>query len=88
MAKKLGLQQILRDRRGVDGNEGLVGPWTVAMQGPRHQLLAGTRLTGNEHGRMRQGEATDGAKDLLHRWRLPENLGHQALFLRRTSLVH
>ena len=43
------------------------------MQGTRDQLLAGARFAGDHHrgGRLRQ--AADGAKYILHCWRLAEN---------------
>ncbi len=43
------------------------------MQRARHQFLARARLAGNQHGRMRLREPSDGAEHLLHRRRLPED---------------
>ena len=41
VAKELGLEQVLRDRRRVDGDERPRGAWTVTVQRPRHELLPG-----------------------------------------------
>jgi hypothetical protein len=41
MAEQFGLEQILRDRRGVQGNERLRGAWAVLVQRVSNELLAG-----------------------------------------------
>ena len=42
MAKKLGLQQVLRTCRGVDRDEGTRCARTMPVQGARHKLLSGS----------------------------------------------
>src|SRR5258706_942752 len=45
------------------------------MQRPRDELLAGSRVAGDQHRGMGLRETSDGAEHLLHRGRLPEDLG-------------
>ena len=75
MAEQFGFQQILRDCRGIQGNEGLRRARTVFMQRPRHQILAGAGFAGNQYGDIRLRQPADGAKDILHRRRLAEDFG-------------
>ena len=42
-----GLEQLGRDRTGMDRNEGALKPGAQAMDGSRHQLLSGARLARN-----------------------------------------
>ena len=49
MAEELVLQQVVGNRRAVDCEEHRVRVGTAGVQGPRHQLLAGARLAGDEH---------------------------------------
>ena len=44
VAEQLGLEQIARNRRGVQRDEGLAGARAVVVQRARDQLLAGARL--------------------------------------------
>ncbi|MPN01383.1 hypothetical protein SDC9_148592 [bioreactor metagenome] len=88
MAEQFGLQQILGNRRRVDGDEGLVGAWAMPVQGASDQFLAGTGFTGDQHCRMRQRQAADGPENLLHGRRLTQNLRDQPLLFGRTILVH
>jgi hypothetical protein len=81
VAEQFGLQQVLGYRGRVDGDKGLVGTRAVAMQGTRHQFLAGTRLAVDQHRGMRLRQAADGAEHFLHGRRLAEDLRHQSLFL-------
>ena len=74
VAEELALHQILRDRGRVDGDEGLLRPRAVRVQRPRHQLLAGAGLAGDQHRDLRLGQAADGAKHLLHGRRLADDL--------------
>ena len=64
--KQLALQQVLRNRGGVNRNERLGGARAVTVQRARHQFLAGARFAVDEHRRMRLGKTADGAKHLLH----------------------
>ncbi len=88
VAEQFGFEQILGNRRGVDGDERPFGTRTVPMQRTRHQFLARTGFAGDQHGGVREGETANGPEDFLHGRRLAENLRHQALFLSRTTLVH
>jgi hypothetical protein len=74
MAEQLGLQQLLRDRRGIDGDEWLGRARTVPMQGTRDQLLAGPGLAVDQHGGVRLRKAADRTKHLLHRRGLTQNV--------------
>src|SRR3569832_2224686 len=67
-------QLVTRDRRGVEGDEGFVGAWAVAVQCTRDQLLAGAGFAVDEHGDIRARESTDRTKYLLHRRRLTDDL--------------
>jgi len=87
VAEEFGFEQVAGNRRGVDGDEGLVGARTVSVHGARHQLLAGARFAGDQHGGARLTQATDRTKDFLHRGRLAEDFRHQSDLVRRTTLV-
>ena len=60
----------------------LAGPRAVAVQRARHELLARARLAGDQHGRVRLRKSPDRAEYLLHRARLPEDLGRVAVLRR------
>ena len=77
VAEQFGLQQLLRDRRGVDGDERPTRSRAVAVQRARHQFLAGARLAGDHHRRVGLRQAADRAEHLLHRRRLAEYLRHR-----------
>ena len=49
VAEKFGLEQLARNRRGVQRNEGLGRARRVLVQSACHQLLAGPRLAGDQH---------------------------------------
>jgi hypothetical protein len=44
MAEQFGFQQVARNRRGVDGDEGFARTRAVAVQRTRHQFLARYRI--------------------------------------------
>ena len=75
MAEQLGLQQVLRDRRGVDGDERAVGARRMLVQRARHQFLAGAGFAGDHHRHVALRQAADGAEHVLHRRRLAQHLG-------------
>ncbi len=75
VAEQLRFQQVLRDRRGVQGDEGLLRAWAVLVQRARHELLAGARFARDQHGHVRLRQAADGAEHLLHRRRMAQDLG-------------
>ena len=74
VAEQFRFEQILGDRGGVDGDERLVGARAVAVQGTRHQFLAGAGFAVDQHGGVGLREAADGAEHFLHRRRLAEDL--------------
>ena len=53
MPEQLRLEQLRRQRRAVDGHERALAPLGQRVDGARHQLLAGARLAGDEHGGVR-----------------------------------
>ena len=75
VAEELGLEQILRDRRGVDRDERLGGARAVPMQCARDQFLAGARFAGDEHRGVGLRQPADRTKNFLHRRGLPQHLG-------------
>ena len=66
MAEQFALQQILRDRRRIDRDEGIRRARAMPVQRPRDQLLAGARFAVDEYRGMRLRQTADGAKHLLH----------------------
>ena len=74
VAEQLGLEQVLRDRRGVDRDERPGRARAVPVQRARDELLAGARLAGDEHRRVRLRQPADRAEHLLHRRRLAQHL--------------
>jgi len=66
VTEQLGFEQVLGDGGGVEGDERLVGPGAVAVQGAGHQLLAGAGLPGDQHRGVGMGQAADGAEHFLH----------------------
>ena len=78
VAEQLRLQKIRGERRGIERDEGLAGARTVAMQGARHEFLAGARFAGDQHRHAGAGQPADRAKHLLHGGRLAEKLGDAA----------
>ena len=49
VAEQMALDQVPRDRRHVDGDEGAVGVLRVAVDAARQQLLAGAALPEDQH---------------------------------------
>ena len=76
VAEQLGLEQVLRDRRGVDRDERAAGARAVLVQGVGDQLLAGARFAGDQHRDDALAQPADGAEHVLHRRRLAEDLRH------------
>ena len=63
--EQLAFHEVLRDRRAVNGNEGIARTaCTVQVTGT--DLLARTRLPGQEDGRRQAGDPLEKALDLLH----------------------
>ena len=74
--KQLRLEQVRRNRRGVERDEGAGGARAVLVQCAGDELLAGAGLPGDEHRDARARQASDGAKHLLHRRRPSQQLRH------------
>ena len=66
VAEQLAFQQRLGDGGAVDGQERLVGPAAVVVQGPGHQFLAGAALAQDQHVDVLRGDPADGLAHLLH----------------------
>jgi hypothetical protein len=66
VAEELALDQLARDRRHVDGDEGTVAALGVVVQDLGDQLLAGAGLAGDHDGEVGAGEARQDAVDFLH----------------------
>src|SRR6185369_170489 len=76
VAEELRLEQVLRDRRGVDRDERAARARAVLVQRVGDEFLAGPRLAGDEDGDDALAQAPDRTEDVLHRRRLPEDLRH------------
>ena len=59
MPKQFAFQQRFRDGRTIDRDEGPLAPWTVEVDGARHDLLAGPTLAVQHHGRARLADFGD-----------------------------
>ncbi len=58
--------QLARDRRHVDRDEGTAAALAVFMKGARHQFLAGTGLAGDHDRQVGAHQAGQDAVDFLH----------------------
>ena len=80
MAEQFTLEQVLGNRRGVDRDERTVAAGVAAravlVKCTRDEFLARTRLAGDQHRDIALAESADRAKDVLHRRRLAQHLGH------------
>ena len=83
MAEEFRLEQVLGHRGSIDRDKRFRDARAVTMQGARNKFLASTGFAGDEHGRARLREPSDGAKYLLHGRGLAKNLGHFAERLQR-----
>src|SRR5262249_50918409 len=75
VTEELALEQRLRDGAAVDGDEGSVAPWTMRVDGPGHELLAGAALSLAEHGGLCLADPLDQREDLAHPGRGAEDVG-------------
>src|SRR5438105_6398083 len=82
VAEELALQELGGDGGAVERHEEALAPRAQAVDRARHQLLAGARLAGQQHGAAGGTDAADELVDRLHRGRAPD----QALEGRR--LLH
>jgi len=87
MPEQLGFEQVSRDCRGVDRDEGCIAARAVTVQRTGYKLLAGTGFAVDHHRCMRLRQPADGAKNLLHRGRLAQDFGRDRGVLARTFLV-
>ena len=67
MAEQLALEQRLRDRRAVDGDEGLAAARRLRVDRARQHLLAGAALARQQHRRLEAGGALHHLEHLDHR---------------------
>ncbi len=88
VSEQLRFEQVFRNRRGVDRDERLRRARAVTMQRARHQFLAGARIAGNQHRRMRLRQPADDAEHFLHRRRLTEDLGRRLRRFNHLILTH
>src|SRR5262245_3485952 len=65
VAEELALQELVRDRRTVEGDE-RPPPFGILMDGPRHELLSGARLALDQHGGVGGSGPADELVHLLH----------------------
>ncbi len=66
MAEQLGFEQMLGDRRAVDGDEWPVGPLGAGVEIFGHDLLAGAALAGDENRGVRACDLVGELDDLGH----------------------
>ena len=67
VAEQLGLQEVIRDRRAIDGNERLPGAGRAGVQVARQHFLAGAALAGDQHGGVGAGDLLGELDDARHR---------------------
>ena len=72
-AEELRLQQRLRQRGAVDGHEWLVFPRRIAVDEPRHHLLAGSRFAPNENVGLTGSDACYEVNHALHLERVSDH---------------
>ena len=66
VAEQFALQQRLRDGGAVDGQERLVGPLAVVIEGAGHQFLARAAFAQDQHVDVLRRDPADGLAHLLH----------------------
>ena len=90
VAEEFTLQKSFGESRAVDGDEWLGSPGTVAVNGAGHQLLAGSSLARDQHGRARRSDSCDAfsylangralAKDLRRSFQTDDRIFQQNVF--------
>ncbi len=68
VAEEFGLDEVLRDRGAVDGEERPFGAQGVLVDAAGDEFLARAAFAGDEHGRVARGDLADGLQDFLHRF--------------------
>lgn len=71
MAEQIGLDQLARDRRHVDGDERTVPALAVIVQRAGDEFLARAALARDHHSQVRRHQSREHAVDVLHRGRAP-----------------
>ena len=83
LLEELGLDEVLRNRPAVDGDEGALGAWGTLVNLVGDQLLSRAGLTADQGGDVGSGDFIDRPVDLDHLWARPndraEREGLQAL---------
>ena len=67
MAEQFGFQQIVRDRRAIDRNEGLVGARGLLVDVAGHHFLAGAAFAGDQDRGFAAGDLIGQRDDGIHR---------------------
>ena len=70
VAKKFALEQVLGDRRRVDGHDRATRALAVLVQRMRHQFFARATLASDEHRDVALRQAPDSTEHVLHGRRL------------------
>src|SRR6266478_5202255 len=83
--EELALEQRLRERDAVDGDEGTGLPPSPLVEGARDELLSGPRLAGDQHGRAGVRDAVEELVHPPHRGAGPEQRAEAAGFLDRLA---
>ncbi len=73
VAEQLALEQRVGDRADVDADERPLVARRQVVQRARHHLLAGARLAGDQHRRLRRGDLAQELEQPLHRRRLADH---------------
>ena len=74
VAEQFGFEEMLRDRRAVDADEGLPGAVRARMDIARQHLLAGAAFAGDEDRRLGARDLLGELNDFRHRIVLPDHL--------------
>ena len=85
MPKKFTLDKILGNSRAVHFDERAISTRTLAIDGPRHQLLAGTALSLDQHRRLGPCHLADEISESLHGRAAPQEFATSRL--RRIALT-
>ena len=75
VAEQFALQQLRRNRSGVQRDERLARTRRLVVQRMRDQFLAGAGLAGDQHRQRRLRQAADRAEQRAHRRRVADQLG-------------
>src|SRR5690554_2566328 len=73
VAEQFRFNQVFGNGGHVQGDERVVGPGAVVVQGLGHQFFTGATLAVDQYGNVGVGEPADGAKDLLHGGRFADD---------------